>query len=937
MLLLKNGNITLTYQEFNTKINSLAFELKKLGVTDRTPVALFFDKSIEMFISMFATLKCGGYYIPILPEENSQRREYILKDCSAKIILTHKNYQAEFIDKSINVVNVDKLDLSKNAVIKSNITKEDLCYIIYTSGSTGMPKGVMLQHKNVLSLMASMKKDKDFCPSSKEVSISLLKYCFDASAIDIYRTLLFGSKLVVIPKEIELNAEKVVQIIDDEKVTGIFTTHKWIEQIATISKMKKLKLEALKILGTGAEKLKPHKFANFLKTHENVKVYNTYGPTETTAFMTKHTITSSDIRNDDAPIGKLMPFCRSLVINNQNEVLPIDNRGELFNFEDNNSAHNIAKGYLNLEDISNKKFITIVNPITNKSVRGYKTGDIVKLNNNLELEFIGRIDDLVKISGGYLISLNEVETEIQRLLGDNFEICVICGNFKNTTILVLYIANNNSNQNVNIDDLKELFKENITFYMNPKIIIELPTIPRNQNGKMDRKKLKNDFDLQNSVDIYEHILPQNKLQEKIYKQVKKIVKTDFSIVDDFEDDLSIDSLNIATLYSFLQDLDIELQDLYSYSTVKDLAYMIEKNIKDTKTRKLAEFDVKNNAKKFDLTNVVLTGVTGFLGAHLLKTLSENNATKKIYCIIRNKLDLNSKQRFEQIMNYYFDKSTYEKLKQKVIIINSDLNNKSLGLSENELQEVTAIINSAANVKHIGKYNKFYKDNVQSVQNIIELCNNYNISLAHISTLSVSGYQTKQTANKIFDENSVDIGQGFNRNPYLMSKFEAELEILASNINAKIFRIGNMMPRFEDYKFQINYQQNAFICALNTLNTLKLYTSEMLDVPISLTPVDECSSNIIKLLKEDCSDSIYHIDSSKLIKLKDLIHFDHTFNKVNIETFVNELNRNYNIGVEYILSIINNNMVLYHCKDNNINWNIITQEYINELRSIANKL
>ena len=353
---LKYEDIELTYKDFNEKVNSLAYELKQKGVKKGIPVALFFDKSIEMFISIFAVLKAGGYYIPILPEEEEQRRNHILNDSNSKIVLTHKYYDREFIDLVIDVINVDKLDLTQNTVIaSSDISNEDLSYIIYTSGSTGMPKGAIIKHKNLISLMYSIRDAKEFGINYEDVSISLLKYSFDAFAVDTYRTLLYGGKLVVIPKKIELDSEKVVKKIQEEKVNKMVVVPKWAEQIAITSDNLNIELDSLKFLSAGGESFKPKHFKKLLKRHENLSVYNAYGPTETTVYTTHHKINSTDIKNGIAPIGRPIPYVRALVVNSKNDVLPINIKGELLHFEDETSSQNIAMRIFKLRKYYKRK------------------------------------------------------------------------------------------------------------------------------------------------------------------------------------------------------------------------------------------------------------------------------------------------------------------------------------------------------------------------------------------------------------------------------------------------------------------------------------------------------------------------------------------------------------------------------------------------------
>ena len=314
----------ITYQELNRKANTLAKALLNLGVTQNTPVALFFDKSIEMIIAILGVLKAGGCYVPILPDEASSRIEYILNDCHPKCVLTHKGYDLKIPVPSV-ILNLDEIDFNGFYDIDiSNILPEDVAYIIYTSGSTGNPKGTMVMHKNVVGLKKSIENDSCLKATDKDISLSLLKYSFDASGIDIYTSLLFGGKLILVKKEDELNPEKIIHIIEQEKVTRSFLIPKWIEHIAIQDKLLDADLSSLRILGTGGESLKPYIIVNLLSKYSNLKVLNLYGPTEATMFTTCKEISVFEVKNNYTSIGRPIYGSRLLVVNSNLEVLPIE-------------------------------------------------------------------------------------------------------------------------------------------------------------------------------------------------------------------------------------------------------------------------------------------------------------------------------------------------------------------------------------------------------------------------------------------------------------------------------------------------------------------------------------------------------------------------------------------------------------------------------------
>lgn len=949
---LSYDNTEITYYELNNRINNIARALINIGITKNVPVALFLDKSIDMIVAMFAVLKAGGCYVPILPDESASRIEYILNDCDPKCVLTHKDYDTKIFTKAV-VINLDTYGFTGFYNIdKNKPSPEDIAYIIYTSGSTGNPKGTMVMHKNIVSLKTSIENDPILKATSQDVSISLLKYSFDASGIDIYSSLLFGGKLVLVKKEDELNPERVIRIIENEKVTRSFLIPKWLEHISLQDNLLNADLSSLKILGTGGETLKPYIIDNLLSKYSNLKVLNLYGPTETTMFTTLKEISVYEIKNNYTSIGKPIYGARLLVVNPSLEVMPIDTKGELVVYEDENSIKNIAKGYLNLPEATEAKFVQIYSPILDKNVKAYRTGDIAKINKNLDIEFIGRTDDVVKVNGGYLVALNEVQNKIQKLLGNNFEVFPVAIPYKNTKVIFLFLTK--KDENISLSNITTYINSNISFYMKPKKIIELEDFPRNSSGKIDRKELEKLAVSYLEKNKSKHIPPKTDMEIEIYNYVKELVELDeFSITDDLIEDLGIDSLSLTAIYTYLERYNILIQDIYNNSSVKDLASFIETHSSNEVTPNLENIEnieILNNVKNIDLTNVLITGVTGFLGIHLLRNLLINEKVKNIYCIIRNKINLNGKARLKKMIDYYFasDENLLNLIEEKVTILNGDMTKNQFGLDVNTYlsikENVTCVINSAANVKHFAKPSQIYRDNVQSVINLIDFCDS-RISLAHISTLSIAGYKGSSTSSKIFDENTLFINQDFNNNPYLVTKFEAEKKILeatTNGLNAVIFRLGNIMPRISDGVFQENANQNVFLLALKAIIDNKVIAKDLLGLKLEFSPVDECANMILNLLEAGSSNSIYHILNNKEIavsELKTILKFlNCDLLDVDFKTFVDEMKVNADEYIkEYILSTNLNtysqDITLSKLAELNLEWSSIDIHYMQKILDI----
>lgn len=885
--------------------------------------------------------------MPILPEEQEDRRNYILNDCKPVCVLVDKDYY-KLIGNN-KYINLDNENYLNNENIKSQNKENDIAYMIYTSGTTGNPKGVKVMHKNICSLKYSLENDKILKPTSKDISLSLLKYSFDASGIDIYSALLFGGKLVLVKKENELNPNLVVRLMEKEKITRSFLIPKWLEHIALEDERQNANLSSVKILGSGGESLKPELIKTLYEKYSNLKIVNLYGPTETTMFTTYKIIGKKELEDNYTTIGKPIYANRALILNKSEEIMPIGISGELCIYEDEFSSQNIADGYLNKIEETNKKFKKIYDPLIDKDIRIYKTGDIARLNNDLELEFCGREDDIVKVNGGYLISLNEVQKRIKDILKYNYDVEVLAIPNNNTKVLVAFIKQ--KKQHSNIDDINKFINNKLTFYMRPKKIIKIEDFPSNNSGKIDRKKLKEEAIelLKAKANI---ILPSTLTEQIIYNVTKKYVTTqEISITDDFMQDLSIDSLAIASIYTELESLGIEMQDIYTYTNIKELAQFIDNSKKQDSNFKVDDINIVNDSKRFNLRNILLTGVTGFLGIHLLYELLSKECVEKVYCIIREKDFKSAQERFKEKINYYFNKDLQECINKKVVIIEGNVTKQKFGLEEKEYlslqKSITTVVNSAANVRHYGKEESIIDTNVQSVKNILEFCKN-NISLAHMSTLSIGGFKTKESENFVFTEDSFNIKQTLNNNPYLISKLKSEELILNDNVNSKIFRLGNIMPRQTDGIFQNNYEQNAFVNAIKVILDMQKIPQEFLNEEIELSPVDECAKSIAKLLESDSNNKVYHIVNDKLIKVEELVNIlqDNNYNieVVNIETFIEELNNCRGIGRQYIKEYALKNKVnkysikktIYQLEKMNFKWKEIDAKYIKNIVKIIEK-
>lgn len=862
---LKYMDSELTYGELKQKIYNFACYLKSQGVTPNSGVTLLIHRSLEMIIAMFAVLKCGAHYLPVDPYWPEDRVRFILEDSNSKFLIANHQYLNVFKDNAI-CIDADNILSMPNAKSNENFSYDldSLAYIIYTSGTTGKPKGILTSNYNVVYLLHSTRNR--LVQDEHDVWTLFHTYTFDFSTWEIYASLLFGSKLVIVPKETTLNPKDFLDLLIKEKVTILNQTPAYFYKVIEEEKSKNIDSSelSLRAILVGGEAVYAKPFKYWKEKYPNTTLFEVYGPTESTIFATICELTDSDIQNNETFIGYPLQNYHVYILDKNGEVLPIGCDGEICI-----ASGGLCKGYLNKPELTAEKFLY------NENVKEkiYKSGDLGFFATDGRIGYIGRNDNQVKIRG-FRVEIGEIEKEI-----------LACGNI--SKVLVMPIDNKNMTKSLvgfietsvqnYVSEVITKLKEKLTPYMIPKLY-QFETFPLNDNGKIDRKKLLEKVrDLTENKEI---ILPKNSLQKEIYDIICTLInRTDISIDDDFFDDLGLDSLNIMELSIKLSKYNLEIQDINNNSSIEYLAEKISQNSNEDYSRVFIEnVNIIDKLVDFDLSNVLLTGTTGFLGVHLLKELYDNKNTKKIYCLIRKKNNKGAIERIHSTLENYFSKETASEMFNKIEVIQGDFELDNLGLNDecynSLIKKITTVIHCGANVRHYGKYKKFYKSNVLGTINLIEFCHSSKAKLAHISTVSVGGF-SKTNTPLLLDEEHINIGQNFNDHVYMITKYQAECQVLRAielgKIQGKVFRLGNIMPRISDMKFQINAKENAFFSRVATIAKYKELTADYLKMIIDISPVDLCAKSIITILMNNNSQTIYHIFNNNRFSIEHLLN------------------------------------------------------------------
>ena len=953
----------LTYKELNEKANQLARFLLESGIDNNSIVGIMVPRSLEMMIGILGVLKTGACYIPIDPSFPKERIEYMLKNSNAAILLKTSNIK-NIVYK--NMINIDINNTTIYALEKTNINKhlepDSLAYVIYTSGSTGNPKGVGLKHKALYNLTCYLNDNvgyfKDIYANLSIASITTIS--FDIFLFETLISLQRGLKIIIANEKEQTNPSLLDNLIEKHNITAIQMTPSRME-IFINNKEYMPHLSNLKYVTLAGEALSSN-LKNKILELGNISIYNGYGPSETTVFSTFTDVT----KQENVTIGKPISNTYMYILDKDKNLCPIGVPGELYI-----SGSGVGKGYFNNQELTDKVFLP---DLFNTNCIMYKTGDLVKYLPNKEIHYIGRTDNQVKIRG-LRIELNEIEKWISQYKDVNKVILSSNKDKNGRQYIIAYLTVTNR---ISINNLKVFLNKHIPRYMVPTYFIILDAFPYLPNGKINKKALPLPND--NFSTTKKYIAPINKLEIQIAQIFENLLSISPISTDDNFFDIGGDSLLAMSLQLELLKLNINISysDIFIFPSVKELANHILSNSKKCVNKinidEIHKFDsilnntltLPNNIKYVNSGNILLAGVTGFLGAHILDSfLTKESGT--VYCLIRSEPGLTIEQKLLNKLHYYFGNKYDYLIKKRIIPITGDISINNFGLNTEDLnnlsQRIDIVINSAAKVTHYGDYSEYKKINVDGTRNLINFCTKNNKRFYHISTLSVSGNSLVDNSfikqdfkeNVNFSENNFYINQSLD-NVYVRSKFEAEklvFNAILSGLDAYILRIGNLMNRFSDTRFQPNIEENAYVNRLLSFAKIKCIPDYIKTGYLEFSPVDKCAEAIITILQHPTKENrIFHLLNHNTVQILDFIKiFNSRFGEIKIlshDRFLEVIDNilKSNNGKKILSGIINdfdeNRVLIYNTKINlrssftikyldllGFKWPIITEKYLND--------
>ena len=853
------GDSTLTYYELNKKANQLAnFLRKEKNIKSNTFVGILTKRSLEMAVGILAILKAGATYVPIDPEYPEDRVSYMIEDSGAKLILVD-NYTQDLY-KLKNVVNIDLSNEFYNNYSDENLpvlnTPDDLMYLIYTSGSTGKPKGVMLMHKNVNNYLHGLKYKIDFF--SEKVIVSVTTICFDIFVTEFWGGLLNGLTVVIANEQEQNIASDLSKLCSKYNVNMIQTTpSRFTALLAENSDF----LNTITDLMVGGEAL-PKTLLKQLHNFPWIKIFNMYGPTETAVWST---IKESPVE-ENITIGTPIANTVVYILDDNLKLLPPNIPGNLYIGGDG-----VCKGYYNRTDLTKNVFVK--SPFDDSII--YNTKDLAYIQKDGEIVHLGRSDFQAKVHG-FRVELGEIENAIMTFPDITNAVVLLQDNSLNAFVV--------ANSTIEAQDVITYLMKSLPHYMIPKTITQIDEMPLTPNGKINRKSpiLKATYQVSKN-----QVLPRNDTEKLLYNLFKETVNLDIGVTDNIFEH-GVDSLMIIKLVSklYLYNINLSIQDFYNNPSIEAISKLIcehtnKSDVPDSSSSKhiVKISDIQKplySELSYKKDGILLTGVTGFLGIHVLESLILHS-DYKIYCSIRTKNGQASKSRLIDRLNYYFDGKYIDLIDKRIFVVDSNITDKYFGLTldnYNKLgKKIFSVIHCAADVRHYGNYSSSEKINITATKNIIQFCLDFNAVLNHISTMTVSGYGLVDVNyTGIYDEDKFYIGQNYADNIYVKTKFLAEEEIfkaLNKGLLANIYRIGNLTNRFSDYKFQFNSYENGFINKLKSIKHIRLLPESLKDYQLELTPVDLCSEAIVKLAisyKKKYNVNVFHLYNNNYISM-----------------------------------------------------------------------
>ena len=859
-----------TFAELDNISNRAANALIGAGVRQGQSVMYKLRRDEKLIPVMLGISKAGAVFIPIDPEYPQKRIDYIQQNSGSTVMIVNDPAaESEAAGRGLRLIAAQELlswEDGRDPML--DIPQERAAYCIYTSGTTGVPKGAKLSHRGIVNITHPDNNpfNRDLVKSGTGL-VAIGSVCFDISLFEFFVPLFNGKFIEFAPESAMTDPEELAELIEKHGANMLHCTPSrlsaYLKNAAFSAALKKVEV----ILSAG-EAL-PGSLVTELKEQYAIRVYNGYGPTETTIGAT---VTEAD---DNTSIGKPIANAGVMILDEKGRLLPYGVIGELYIY-----GKGLGLGYQDLPEETAARFVE------HYGVKLYKSGDLARFLPDGRIAYHGRNDFQVKLHG-LRIELPEIESCIRSFEGIGGVSVLVRRIGVSEHLAAFYCAK----EGAVIDPaaLKDYVRAHLTYYMVPDIFKELDKIPETPGGKTDTKALAAiPLEVERA-----YRAPQNPYQEAICEAFAAVLEMERVGLDDNFFDCGGDSLHTAELLyeieSRLPEAEAVYGDIFRYPTPELLAQYLyikqtEKDRKrDNPLRKLdytgfAELLSGNRlqgGEKIEphgLGNILLTGATGFLGVHVLaQLLKHSDMWYNIYCLARSTKRQSAEKRLKGTLFYYEEISCDELFGERLFALEGDISDPKI-FAEGFDGRIDTVINCAANVSHFAFDDKLERINTLGVRNLTQLCERHHAALVQISTISVGGAYESGEPPLTLTERDLFIGQEIS-NQYILSKYMAEYEALTAavkrGIAVKIIRIGNLQGRVSDGEFQMNRKTNAFSRLILSYAKIGQAPESLYRSTVNFSPVDDVAKMIVGLASLPKEYSVFHVYPPKEVEYERL--------------------------------------------------------------------
>jgi amino acid adenylation domain-containing protein len=560
------GGARTSFGELEARANRLARHLRARGVTTGDRVALSMERSPDAIVAMLAVLKAGASYVPLDPAYPDARAATILADAGCKVVVVH---DAAVVAHAVPVVSLlreaDEIAARDASALPLEAAPASEAYVIYTSGSTGRPKGVSVPHRGIVRLV----RDTNLCDwRADDVTLALTALTFDVSAVEIWGALLNGGSLAVFPPRVPALGELAAAIRDHGVTLARIPNALFNEMVDR----RPADLTSLRALDVGGEAMSVAHARRALERLPSVRLVNNYGPTENSVVTTRRFVRAEDTERASIPIGEPVSNTRVYVLDERLRPVPVGLPGELCAAGDG-----LATGYVGLPGFTAERFVE-VELGDGLSERVYRTRDRARWLPGGTIEFLGRLDDQIKIRG-FRVEPGEIEAALRSHPGVRDAAVAARDDETGSTRLVAYVVPTGAGS-ADAAELRAHLRGSLPEYMLPSAFVTLPALPATPSGKVDRRALPAPEALEAEAAAAANAdapaaAPRTALERRIAAYWAEVLRTEPVGLDDNFFERGGNSLLLTLLHARLDEefpgLGVQLMDLFRHPTVRTLA------------------------------------------------------------------------------------------------------------------------------------------------------------------------------------------------------------------------------------------------------------------------------------------------------------------------------------------------------------------------------